>query len=470
MKRAIYFIFLAVIMSLPALWTQQAAAAAQLDRGESLLQDHSNIDTGLDRELNRPISSFGILLFVDRSDPNCSDSGPGNQSIPFCSINAAASNAFFGTMVTVASGTYYEQVDIVNSGREGAPVVFTAAAGADVKVVGQKHGFNVASQHWISIKGFTVSDTFGYGVSITDSSHIALINNRVTRAGQPVKDMARKGIYLSGSTDSLLFANTVDHNSDSGIYLTRGTRGIQIIGNTVSYNARGYSRAAAGIDVRSGGNFIKGNISHHNEDTGIQIRLGASGNFVVGNLCSQNGDHGIYVQGAPGQHIIGNSIYRNGSFGVDIERSSLSCVLANNIIVDDGKGAVRIAPKSLPGTSMDFDQFYQSNSAPLVVWGMDKYYSLFNFVADTGMEMNGLEEDPLWIAPEQGDFHLASGSPAIDSADSAVVGEMPTDLEDQIRVDIVEIPDSGRGSRTYDDRGAYEYRSGDVEGTGESGT
>lgn len=75
------------------------------------------------------------------------------------------------------------------------------------------------------------------------------------------------------------------------------------------------------------------------------------------------------------------------------------------------------------------------------------------------MEANGLEEDPLRVAPELDDFHLSVGSLAIDSADSSVRGELPTDIENQVRVDVPEVPNLGSGSRTYDDRGAYEFNS-----------
>ena len=103
------------------------------------------------------------------------------------------------------------------------------------------------------------------------------------------------------------------------------------------------------------------------------MRTGAAHNLIVNNICYENGDHGIYVQAAPGQHIISNSIYKNASFGINIERPSIFCALSNNISVDDSKGNIRITQESIPGITMDFDQFFQSKPGLMIVWGMDKY-------------------------------------------------------------------------------------------------
>ena len=90
-----------------------------------------------------------------------------------------------------------------------------------------------------------------------------------------------QGIYVSSSTNAVLSGNRAHNNSDAGIVLpTSGATGIQVIGNLTYQNARGYTRAAPGIDVRSSGNIIKNNISH-DEDSGIQFYNGANNNLVA---------------------------------------------------------------------------------------------------------------------------------------------------------------------------------------------
>ena len=56
-----------------------------------------------------------------------------------------------------------------------------------------------------------------------------------------------------------------------------------------------------------------------------------------------------------------------------------------------------------------------------------------------------------------GDYHLTAGSPAIDSANSGASNEPAADLDGNARVDDPATANTGAGSRTYDDRGAYEF-------------
>jgi hypothetical protein len=57
------------------------------------------------------------------------------------------------------------------------------------------------------------------------------------------------------------------HNTDFGIYLQSGS-GIAVGKNSISYNAREFVRAAAGVDVNGTDNSVfEFNISHHNGES-----------------------------------------------------------------------------------------------------------------------------------------------------------------------------------------------------------
>src|SRR5512143_2171127 len=63
------------------------------------------------------MASAATTLYVDNaSGSNCSDSGSGTQTQPFCTISAAALKAVAGTTVQVAAGTYNEMVTVSKSG------------------------------------------------------------------------------------------------------------------------------------------------------------------------------------------------------------------------------------------------------------------------------------------------------------------------------------------------------------------
>ena len=168
-------------------------------------------------------ASGGTTLYVDQGDPNCTDAGPGSPGQPFCTIGTAGAFAVAGQTVEVASGTYPENVTPANSGTAGDPIVFTTAPGASVTVGGQFHGFTLSGRSGITVQGFTVTGTIGDGILVSNSSDIILTDNHVSDSGQPISGQTAKGIRLSAVTTALVARNTIDHNTDYGIYLVNST-------------------------------------------------------------------------------------------------------------------------------------------------------------------------------------------------------------------------------------------------------
>src|SRR6266536_1723447 len=529
----------------------------------------------------RGAAAAAAVLYVDRNNPSCSDTGPGTSTQPFCTIKPAASQATAGQTVQVASGTYPELVTVSNSGAPGSPIVFSAAPGASVTVSGQANGFKLAGKSYVTIQGFTVantssygfyvsssssnvivsgntvsniasngiyvntlsnvtvsgntvsnttsygiynrsssnvtisgntvsgtqshaiyvspsssnvtvndnqvsgitgygfwansssgvtvsgntiSNTSNYGLHVDTSSNVTVSGNDVSFAGQRAVDLIKYGIKLTDTTNSLVSGNVSHDNSNDGIFLDATTTGVRVAGNEAFGNARGYSRAAPGIDVRGYNNTVDRNISHDNEDSGFQFYTGSHDNLVVDNLSYGNGDHGIDDLGSTNQRIISNTVYDNVAAGINVEGSSTGATIENNIAVDNGinsprtSGNIRVDSTSTTGTTVNYNLVFLSVPDVMYQWGSDKYDSLQAFRAATGMESHGDQDDPSWVSAASGDFHLLAGSPAIDSADSAVSGETSTDLEGLPRADDPDTHNSGAGVRKYDDRGAYEFQ------------
>lgn len=242
-----------------------------------------------------PITAY----YADRTSPNCSDVGPGTAEQPYCTIARATSRLLPGQTLYLGDGSYPEQLSLKTSGTASAPITVTARPGAHPIVgSGQAHGVYLASRSYVTISGLTVSGATSDGVYITGCDHLTLTRLHVTGSGQPTSTDFAKGIKLTNTADSTVSDSTVDHNTDSGIYLVQGSSRNLITGNDAYANARGYTRAAPGIDVRSGGNSIIGNRSHDNEDSGVQLYPGGDGNLVAGNVLYRNGDHGIDDYGA----------------------------------------------------------------------------------------------------------------------------------------------------------------------------
>ena len=55
------------------------------------------------------------ILYVDRGNAACADSGSGSATQPFCTIGAAAAKVTAGQTVQVATGTYPEAVTVATA-------------------------------------------------------------------------------------------------------------------------------------------------------------------------------------------------------------------------------------------------------------------------------------------------------------------------------------------------------------------
>ena len=232
-------------------------------------------------------------MYVDQNNTNCSDTGSGTSSQPFCTLTAAAKAATAGKTVLVFSGTYTGQV-VPNSGTPSSPIVFAVIPGANVVVTGGVHGFYLSGKNYVTVQGFAVTGTSGDGLYVSKATGVSLIQNHVSLSGQPQQGHTAKGIRLSNTSNSLVSDNTIDHNTDYGIYLAEGSTADTIVGNRVFANARQFQRAASGIRLYgSPGNLVSSNVSHDNEDSGIEIYTGSNNNVLLNNVTYDNGDHGI---------------------------------------------------------------------------------------------------------------------------------------------------------------------------------
>ncbi len=90
--------------------------------------------------------------------------------------------------------------------------------------------------------------------------------------------------------------------------------------------------------------------------------------------------------------------------------------------------------------------------------GAGCYYVTFSDIQGGHSGTGNIDSDPLFLDPLTGDLHLGANSPAIDAADG---DEAPaTDLEGRVRWDDPAVIDTGVGTPTYVDMGAYELGQG----------
>lgn len=420
-----------------------------------------------------PAGAAGTTIYVDGANPACSDAGPGSAAQPLCTLVQGGKKVLAGQTLQVAAGTYSGEVAVTHSGTAADPIVVQPAPGATVVVTGGNRGFYLSKRSYVTVTGFTVTGTTGAGLYLTLSDHITLSGNDVSAAGQPASGLTARGVYVSGSTAVVIQGNTIHHNSDSGVYLTGGSTGVEVRGNEIWGNARGYQRAAAGVDVRAPDNLVIANFIHDNEDSGVSNYPGGDRTRVLNNVIWNNkgtspilgvvGDHGIDNLGVTGSVIVGNTVVNNTTAGINLEGGSTGGLVKNNISVDNGIASprttsnIRVDASSTAGTIVDHNLVNLSSGTYNYIFGTGWYTSSALMAAATGQEVHGLTAVPGFVSPASGDFHLLPTSPAVDSADSGAPSALATDVLGAPRVDVAAVLDTGSGPRSYDDRGAYEY-------------
>lgn len=368
-----------------------------------------------------------------------SDSSNGSIDSPWASIGHAARNSGPGDTVMVRGGTYSRGAEI--NGSQGAPgqlwtlqaypgeeAIFTSGITVSADYV------RIQGLHMVGPGGrLAISDWAGYG------KHDEIIDNYITGAFtnySGVIDVWGSDALVEGNTLNLTHSGTQTH----GIYLmagkdTDGNGGIlehnnTIVRNNTIINPSQYgihiydNRKKTGDPVRLFSNLlIEGNyVATSGSRSGIIIQTGSyteiSGITIRNNVLANNPNGGIRIRdvgvGIDNLKIYNNTIY-GGDYGIEITPDDVTNVdVTNNIITNVGR-----------------DIYDWSKSSSITV-------------------ENNVFTDPMFVNASQNDFHLQSGSPAIDSGLSA--SGLVTDIDGNPRP----MDGDSDGAAEYD-IGAYEY-------------
>ncbi|MEV6892251.1 MULTISPECIES: PKD domain-containing protein [Kribbella] len=408
--------------------------------------------------------------YVDKTVP-CSDTGPGTADTPYCTITKGVSRLQAGYTLYIGDGTYAESVKPAVSGTSTAPILITAWPGRSPVITGVTNGAYLSTKSYITLSNLTITGTVTDGVYVTKSDHLVVSGNRVSGSGRPAQGQTAPGISIRATASSQVLSNTVDHNNGTGIYITNTSTDTLVADNEASFNAEGWERNANGINVTSPGNTVLRNVTHDNEDSGIQFYTGANNSLAALNVTYDNGDHGIDDLNVTGGRLISNTVYRNCTSGINVEGTSGSYIVENNIAVDNAvypayngiacarrAGNIGIWDSAPPTTTVDHNLVWLTKSGTLYVFG-SAYTSLAAMQKATGQEAAGVQSDPLFFDAPTWNLQLKDGSAAIDRGDSGVSGAQATDILGNARVRDPKVASTfASGPRLYDDLGAYEFQ------------
>jgi len=371
-----------------------------------------------------------------------SDSATGTSSQPWRTISKAVKMAKPGTTIHVAPGTYNESVWISTSGKPGAPITLVSDQKWGAHIIGTIAPPPIPGANYkpaVDIRGgyinfvnFAVSAPQGdLGIMVTGAhgvaSHDRIIGNDVYDVSGPCKrgecspshTAGGAGIALSNTTDNLNHDDDVIGNRvhDIGDPLNPQNadlvHGIYIeLGGDLEYPAQADYSAK-----------VQNNLIYRIEGDGITSWHCTSHAIVTNNTVFEAGVHGILL----------SSSYRDCKIG-DKGKPNADSVVANNIVVRNGWHAVcapqivrahlclrkdfgggcgiavghALRARILNNLSND-NRCHSSNSGIIAI-------SDPATARDVASD-NIIGIKPLFVnyrADGSGDYHLRSGSPAID--------------------------------------------------------
>lgn len=175
-----------------------------------------------------PYPSTGTELYVyNAANSDCSDSGPGTQSQPFCTIAAAAGAVQPGQTVVVEPGTY-AGATISVQGTAQAPITFTAIDGATVNGPASAPAFTVSGAHNVVLNGFSA-----FPVGSQQAFDVTGGSSGITINGGYAGISSLAPSIEVGGTSSGVTVSRMAINSRKGVQVDPGASGVVITGNSI---------------------------------------------------------------------------------------------------------------------------------------------------------------------------------------------------------------------------------------------
>ena len=401
------------------------------------------------------------------------DQGDGSVAHPLRTLQAAADRAMPGTTVWISAGSY-PGFTAHQSGSSGAPITFagepggqpvvTASPGEQATIdLSNAHDLRLVNldirgrtgsaldvvrmdhSHTIDVEGSSISGARGgFGIEVRYSATVSIRGNDIAHNAVGIR------LYGEGDPASVrdvtIEANAI-HDSDSMVVNDArpnndfGANGIiwhKVSGPTVARDNQVWNNRAASHDYGvDGGAFeiwgssnmvISGNVAWNNVnvmETGTDGPACANITFTRNVAFVTTQGVGLILRCASDSLVAHNVLDRvreyafelsDQSGGTPFSGSIAGLRIVDNIALDTRLYAIRNA---LSGSvTLDYNLVWSPGGPVADVYGHGSTGSLATLQRWTGHDAHSIQADPRFVDPDNHDYRLLAGSPAIDAGTS----------------------------------------------------
>lgn len=371
--------------------------------------------TSVDQNLNTSV------YFVDAVNGRDENSGTSVLS-PLKSISKINSLRFLpgDSICFKRGGVWTGQLNISHSGTTNHPIVFTAYGTGTKPIIknpGVEYGsaINITAD-WVVVENFLVREAHESGIIIRrDADHNIVRNIEATKVGMGFAIIGQFNLVTANyAHDLTMIKNTPGGDDDYGAV------GVWLFAsnNEVSYNTL-INCIAPSLDYGLDGGMVEfyGDVDnsyvHHNwgQKCNGAFEVGGNGETMTGNIVAYN----ISVD-----NVVSGGFHVGGKFGVRLENFRIE----NNVFVDMGSRDYTIGIWGADAANADVryrnNIFYLPNHKRVGNQaGFTHEHNLYYLGTNTALGFPVGKGDrignPLFTNIDILDFHLKSGSPAIDA-------------------------------------------------------